>query len=120
MKIPGRDERTALFRIDVIEIPVDQPQEARINPTARPCLRTPKAASWPVCGSAAITARAPRPPRKPTTAHDITAFPELGIAAGACSGNGILFDISDPDQPDPDRRGDRHRFCLLAFGHLQQ
>jgi hypothetical protein len=26
-------------------------------------------------------------------------FPELGIAAGACSGNGILFDISDPEKP---------------------
>jgi hypothetical protein len=31
--------------------------------------------------------------------HDITAFPELQIAAGACSGNGILFDISDPVNP---------------------
>ncbi|MEX2333821.1 MAG: hypothetical protein WD600_06160, partial [Pseudohongiella sp.] len=31
--------------------------------------------------------------------HDITAFPALGIAAGACSGNGILFDISDPMNP---------------------
>jgi hypothetical protein len=31
--------------------------------------------------------------------HDITVFPELGIAGGACSGNGILFDISDPLNP---------------------
>ena len=31
--------------------------------------------------------------------HDITVFPERGIAAGACSGNGILFDISDPLNP---------------------
>ena len=31
--------------------------------------------------------------------HDITVFPERGIAAGACSGNGILFDISDPLKP---------------------
>ena len=31
--------------------------------------------------------------------HDITVFPEGGIAAGACSGNGILFDISDPLKP---------------------
>ena len=26
--------------------------------------------------------------------HDITVFPEVGLAAGACSGNGILLDIS--------------------------
>ena len=31
--------------------------------------------------------------------HDITVFPEANIAAGACSGNGIIFDISDPLKP---------------------
>jgi hypothetical protein len=31
--------------------------------------------------------------------HDITAYPEIGLAAGACSGNGILLDISNPANP---------------------
>jgi hypothetical protein len=31
--------------------------------------------------------------------HDITVFPEANIAAGACSGNGIIFDISNPRKP---------------------
>ncbi|HET9013486.1 MAG TPA: hypothetical protein VFN38_16805, partial [Gemmatimonadaceae bacterium] len=31
--------------------------------------------------------------------HDITVFPEVGLAAGACAGNGILLDISDPVRP---------------------
>jgi len=31
--------------------------------------------------------------------HDITTFPERNLAAGACSGNGIIFDISDPLNP---------------------
>jgi hypothetical protein len=31
--------------------------------------------------------------------HDITVFPSAGIAAGACSGNGIVFDIKDPLRP---------------------
>ncbi|MEE3217054.1 MAG: DUF305 domain-containing protein, partial [Pseudomonadota bacterium] len=31
--------------------------------------------------------------------HDISVFPAKGIAAGACSGNGIVLDISDPLQP---------------------
>ena len=31
--------------------------------------------------------------------HDITTYPALGLAAGACSGNGILLDISDPVNP---------------------
>src|SRR4029078_2441794 len=31
--------------------------------------------------------------------HDITVFPEIGLGAGACAGNGILLDISDPVHP---------------------
>jgi hypothetical protein len=31
--------------------------------------------------------------------HDITVFPSLNLAAGACSGNGILLDITDPLNP---------------------
>jgi hypothetical protein len=31
--------------------------------------------------------------------HDITTYPEIGLAAGACSGNGIILDISDPVNP---------------------
>lgn len=35
--------------------------------------------------------------------HDITAYPEIGLAAGACSGNGILLDIKDPAEPEAHR-----------------
>ncbi len=31
--------------------------------------------------------------------HDITVYSAIGLAAGACSGNGILLDISDPEHP---------------------
>jgi hypothetical protein len=31
--------------------------------------------------------------------HDITAFPSKNIAAGACMGDGIIMDISDPEDP---------------------
>jgi hypothetical protein len=31
--------------------------------------------------------------------HDITAYPEIGLAAGACQGHGLLLDISDPANP---------------------
>jgi hypothetical protein len=33
------------------------------------------------------------------TCHDITVYPEIGLAAGACQGNGLLIDISDPANP---------------------
>ncbi|GAA2422986.1 hypothetical protein GCM10010405_01630 [Streptomyces macrosporus] len=52
----------------------------------------------------------------PTTGcHDITTFPELEIAAGACMGDGILMDISDPAEPRVvDRVQDNENF---AFWH---
>lgn len=35
----------------------------------------------------------------PNQCHDITLYPELGIAGGACEGYGLLLDISDPASP---------------------
>jgi hypothetical protein len=47
--------------------------------------------------------------------HDITAYPELRVAAGACMGDGILLDISRPAQPKViDRVQDSENF---AFWH---
>ena len=40
---------------------------------------------------------APRP--GPTQCHDITVFPEIGLAGGACGGYGLLLDIRDPENP---------------------
>ncbi len=35
----------------------------------------------------------------PNQCHDITLFPEVGLAGGACEGYGILLDITDPVNP---------------------
>jgi hypothetical protein len=34
-----------------------------------------------------------------TSCHDITVYPQLGLAGGACQGHGLLLDISDPAHP---------------------
>ena len=47
--------------------------------------------------------------------HDITVFPAKGLAAGACSGNGILLDISDPEHPSRHRPGAGHE--NFAYWH---
>ena len=39
----------------------------------------------------------PRP--GPTSCHDITVYPEIGLAGGACGGYGLLLDIRDPAHP---------------------
>ena len=95
---PWKDEQTALFRIDVIEIPIARPSEAQI-------IHSPAVFADPESGAlAGLWARGDHGPRTQTTnetnhCHDITVFPSLQIAAGACSGNGIVFDISDPINP---------------------
>ena len=94
---PG-DYRTALFRIDVVEIPVDDPASARI-------VHSPAVFADPEDGTLAGLWRGgdhgeeTQESSRTEECHDITVFPELGIAGGACSGNGILFDISDPLNP---------------------
>jgi hypothetical protein len=39
----------------------------------------------------------PRP--GPTQCHDITVYPAVGFAGGACEGYGMLLDIHDPEHP---------------------
>ena len=41
----------------------------------------------------------PGPPTGPTQCHDITLYPAIGLAGGACRGYGLLLDISDPAHP---------------------
>jgi hypothetical protein len=95
--VPG-DERTALFRIDVIEIPVDDPSKARIisSPTVFADPETGRLAGLWQGGDHGDDTQETNITNQ---CHDITVFPEGGIAGGACSGNGILFDISDPLNP---------------------
>ncbi|MDJ0751651.1 MAG: DUF305 domain-containing protein [Woeseiaceae bacterium] len=96
-ELPG-DERTALFRIDVIEIPVDDPASSRI-------VDSPAVFADPESGALAGLWRGgdhgdeTQESTQTDECHDITVFPDAGIAAGACSGNGIIFDISDPRKP---------------------
>ena len=92
------DQRTALFRIDVIEIPVSDPSKSRI-------ISSPAVFADPETGSLAGLWRGgdhgddTQDTSRTDQCHDITVFPSAKIAAGACSGNGILFDISDPYNP---------------------
>jgi uncharacterized protein (DUF305 family) len=96
-EIPG-DTRTALFSIDVIEIPVAEPAKARIVSSPRVFAddKTGSIAGLWTGGDHGDDTQRTAPTDQ---CHDITVFPALKIAAGACSGNGILFDIADPLNP---------------------
>ena len=164
---PSDDPNSALFRIEVIEVPLDAPETAHIvssprifqdlvappqhgaSPADRREMEEAKAAGAFVAnifgqerivsgrfldmlmtpfmesrGGGAPTAadsaafrealpglveaqfgnrpRRPQsdgPPPGPNQCHDITLYPEIGLAGGACGGYGLLLDISDPANP---------------------
>src|SRR5690606_38436086 len=90
------DERTALFSIDVIEIPRADPSQARIIDSPRVFARDGVIAGLWRGGD---HGEGTQTTDTTDQCHDITVFPAKNIAAGACSGNGILLDISDPRKP---------------------
>ena len=95
---PQKDPDTALFSIDVIQVPLAAPEKARIVNRPR-IFADPKTGD--IAGLWSGGDHGPGTQRTSPTnrCHDITVFPEVGLAAGACSGNGILLDISDPINP---------------------
>ncbi|NKB89819.1 MAG: hypothetical protein GKS06_16525 [Acidobacteria bacterium] len=92
------DPNTSLFSIDVIQVPLAEPERSRIvsSPRVFANLETGDISGlWPGGDHGQGTQSS----RETRQCHDITAYPEMGLAAGACSGNGILLDISDPVNP---------------------
>jgi len=95
---PEDDPNTALFSIDVIKVPLAHPDQAAI-------VNRPRVFADIATGAAnglwAGGDHGPGTQKSSVTnqCHDITVFPEVGLAAGACSGNGILLDIHDPVHP---------------------
>ena len=107
-----QDPNTALFRIEVIQVPLAHPEQAHIVSSPR------------IFGGLAPSARHGDSPEDsvaldkmlahagytramfaklfaggPTQCHDITAYPAVGLAGGACGGYGLLLDIHDPAHP---------------------
>ena len=175
--MPEEDPNSALFRIEVIKVPLANPKEAAIvssprifedlaaPPTHGPApeeiaameraraagafvakvgdaervipnnwvrqfltqIAAERNATTPnAADSAALRTRLPQmieammagrgraPERGPNQCHDITLYPEVGLAGGACEGYGILLDITDPINP---RRLDAVADSNFAYWH---
>jgi hypothetical protein len=91
------DASSSRFSIDVIKVPLAAPSQARIiaSPRVFADQRGAIAGLWRGGNHGTGTQQT----SETDQCHDITAYPALGLAAGACSGNGILLDISDPAAP---------------------
>jgi hypothetical protein len=121
---PSNNPNSGVFRIEVIKVPVAHPEQARVvsgprifqdlvappRNTARSLQDSLEQAAAAAARAAADAAagRAPTPGRGgrgggvragPTQCHDITVFPAIGLAGGACGGYGLLLDIKDPANP---------------------
>ncbi len=93
---PDKDADTALFRIDVIKVPVATPSKAAVVATPRVFVDARTGALNGLNnGGSHDSAKA----ADTNQCHDITVYSAIGLAAGACSGNGILLDIKDPVHP---------------------
>lgn len=95
---PEENPETALYSIDVIRVALDAPETAEIvnRPRIFADRETGEIAGLWRGGQFGI---ASQQTAQTNHCHDITVYPELGLAAGACSGNGILLDITDPANP---------------------
>ena len=93
----SEDTSTATHRIEVIRVPVARPQDARI--VAAPRIFADTTGNIAGLWKGGAQGEGAQETAQTDQCHDITVYPEMGLAAGACSGNGILLDISNPANP---------------------
>jgi len=96
---PDKDPNTALFRIDVIKVPVAAPQDAKVVSSPRVFIDPRTGALNGLNNGGTHGKKGSEKPADTNQCHDITVYTALGLAAGACSGNGLLLDIKDPVHP---------------------
>src|SRR5579859_4373807 len=96
---PDKDPNTALFRIDVIKVPVASPQDAKVVSSPRVFMDARTGAMNGLNNGGTHGKKGAEKPADTNQCHDITVYSAIGLAAGACSGNGILLDVKDPVHP---------------------
>ena len=95
---PEEDPNTAYFRIEVIQVPLANPAAAEIVSMPR-IFADPETGEYGGLWQGGDHGEGTQESRLTNQCHDITVYPEIGLGAGACAGNGILLDISDPVNP---------------------
>jgi hypothetical protein len=131
---PIEDPDTARFRLEIIKVPIAAPHQAaivssprifyglappprRVEPGRDRARGGDAAAGGRGAGGDAAAGRGGRagnPPSGPNQCHDITVYPEIGLAGGACGGYGLLLDIRDVANP---KRIDQAADINMAFWH---
>ncbi len=95
---PSVNPDTALFTIVVIKVPLAHPELAKIVNSPR-IFTDPNTGDMNGLWKGGTHGEGTQTTSATRGCHDITVYSAVGLAAGACSGNGILLDISDPVHP---------------------
>ena len=95
---PDKDPNTALFRIYVIKVPLAAPQSAQVVSSPR-VFMDPRTNALNGLNNGGTHGKDGEKITDSDQCHDITVYSAIGLAAGACSGNGIVLDIKDPVHP---------------------
>src|SRR5437016_9195332 len=95
---PDTNPNTALFRIDIIKVPLASPQDAKVVSSPRVFMDS-RGVINSLNNGGSHTMTGVSKPSDTDQCHDITVYSAIGLAAGACSGNRILLDIKDPVHP---------------------
>ncbi len=95
---PEANPETALFRIDIIKVPLAHPEQAKIVSSPR-IFADSQTGAMNGLWKGGKHGEGTQTTSGTDKCHDITIYSALGLAAGACSGNGILLDISNPVNP---------------------
>ncbi len=96
---PDKDPNTSLFRIEVIKVPLAAPQNAKVVSSPRVFMDPQTGVLNALSSGGTHGKNGLEKPTDSDQCHDITVYSQIGLAAGACSGNGILLDIRDPANP---------------------
>lgn len=96
-RAPEEDPNTSLFRIEIIQVPLAAPHTARV--ISAPRLFTDASGNIAGLWRGGTHGEGTQETATTDQCHDITVYPEYGLAGGACSGNGLLLDVSDPTNP---------------------
>ncbi|MHB1170387.1 MAG: LVIVD repeat-containing protein [Longimicrobiales bacterium] len=88
---------TAQYRVDIIRVPLNAPEQASVVGFTRIFEGLPRAPGR--AGVAISDTATGRFAQGPRGCHDLTSYPEFNLVAGSCGTFGILLDASNPEKP---------------------
>ena len=93
----AENPNTADFRVDIIKVPLQNPEQAAVVGYARIFEGLPRSPGR--AGVALSDTASGRRVLGPEGCHDLTAYPAYHLVAGSCGSFGILLDARDPEKP---------------------